>query len=74
MKFMNKEITTDDLKREKWLRYLMITNQNEFNIERVSSLTSVDSHQTLSYVERTLEIASENKNKQHKYWNLVLRT
>lgn len=74
MKFMNKEITTDDLKREKWLRYLMITNQNEFNIERVSSLTSVDSHQTLSYVEKTLEIASTYQNKQHKYWNLVLRT
>lgn len=44
------------LKRNPWLKYLLITKNNSVNTERVSSISSITGMETADYVLRTLDI------------------
>lgn len=74
IKFLGKEVTTALLKKEKWLKYLCITNENLVNPEKVDSIDNVDKNETLRYVEKTLECNSINHIKKEKYRLCVIRT
>lgn len=61
--FCGNEITIDDLKHDIWLRYLFITDRNNVNLERLNSISEINSkNHVLRYVERCLEQIQEFKN------------
>ncbi len=42
------------LKREKWIKYLALTQEHNVNLERLNSLEEMNSNYVLNYVEKTL--------------------
>ena len=60
-KFCDEIITPAILKKEKWLRYLYITDQNKINLERLNAVSELSNNKVLEYVERTLNIAKNAK-------------
>jgi SAM-dependent methyltransferase len=72
--FCGKAITPQILKQEPWLKYLFITNNNAYNIERVDSFQSVQKNETLNYVERTLQNLNFKGLSKMKYRLALIRT
>lgn len=54
--YVNGELNMELLNKEKWLYYLVLTNNNAVNLERVSVIEKVTGKETLDYVFRTLNI------------------
>ena len=54
--YVNGELNMELLNKEKWLYYLVLTNNNAINLERVSVIEEVTGKETLDYVFRTLNI------------------
>lgn len=54
--YVNGELNMELLNKEKWLYYLVLTNNNAINLERVSIIEKVTGKETLDYVFRTLNI------------------
>ncbi|MGN8845175.1 class I SAM-dependent methyltransferase [Niallia sp. HCP3S3_B10] len=46
----------EELRNHRWLQYLYITKEKNVNLEQVHSLSEIDSHPVLSYIERALVI------------------
>ena len=49
------------LKKEKWIRYLVLTNENNINLERISSFKEINENYLLNYVEKSLKYLSNYK-------------
>ena len=54
--FVNGKLNMDLLDKNKWLYYLVLTNNNAINRERVDVISSITGQETLDYVFRTLDI------------------
>lgn len=73
-RFCGKNITPSILKEEKWLRYLYVTKNNAFNVERTDAIASISNNETLSYVERTFQNLNLTGFSKGKYKTVLIRT
>lgn len=72
--YVNGFLNADLLKKEKWLYYLCITNNNATNIERVSSIKEITGKETLYYVLKTLDILENMKYELSEYAYMITKT
>lgn len=73
-KFCNKQITPAILKQEKWLKYLLLTEENQINVEHLNSVSQLQQNQVLAYVERTLMAVRFCSIEKEKYRKCVIKT
>lgn len=55
-------VTKEDYRKSKWLQYLVETDEDFINVERIHSIATKDGMETLRYVFRTLQILDDKKN------------
>ena len=72
-RFCGRDITPSILKEEKWLRYLYVTKNNAFNVERTDAIASISNNETLSYVERTFQNLDLTGLSKGKYKTVLIR-
>lgn len=60
------------LKREKWLYYLCLTQNNATNVERVEAISEITGFETVQYVLRTLKILEGYKDRLSKHMYDIL--
>lgn len=60
------------LKREKWLYYLCLTQNNATNVERVEAISEITGFETVQYVLRTLKILEGYKDRLSEYMYDIL--
>ena len=72
--YVNGFFNADLLKKERWLYYLCITNNNATNIERVSSIREITGKETLHYVLKTLDILESMQYELSQYAYMITKT